>query len=69
MASKAEQKQTGFRSIFASLIAPTCLISYSQKFYFSVKKGTTLLDVVFFSLRGGGGGDKNIRFGSLTLRL
>ena len=45
MAAKAEQKHTGFRSIFVSLMAPTCRMSRSQKSYFSVEKGTALVDV------------------------
>ena len=45
MAAKAEQKQIGFRSIFASLMAPTCRMSHLQKSCFSVKKGTALVDV------------------------
>ena len=47
MAAKAEQKQTGFRSVFASLLAPTCRMSHSQKSYFSVEKGTALVDVLW----------------------
>ena len=31
MAAKAEQKQTGFSSMFASLMAPTCRLSHLQK--------------------------------------
>ena len=47
MAAKAEQKQTGFRSISASLMAPTCRVSRSQKSSFSVRKGTALVDVLW----------------------
>ena len=41
MASKVERKQTAFRSIFASLMAQ----KNSKKSFFSVKKGTALVDV------------------------
>lgn len=45
MVSKAERKQTGFRSIFASLMAPTWRMPHSKKSCFLVKKGTALVDI------------------------
>ena len=59
MAAKSEQKQTGFRSIFANG-SNLPYVSFTKNAAFWLKKA--LLYWTFF-------GEKNIRFGSLTSHL
>ena len=61
MASKVKRKQSGFRSISASMMAPTLLMSHLKKNLAFRLKRHCLSEWFFW--------EKNIRFASLTSHL